>query len=144
MAYAMRADGDWIEIDGAFNLGEGDDLVQYPPNWLEFSTDDERADRGIFAIEEPDDAPAGVKVLGMILTGVDAPVREWVTQEYTLEEAQALALTASKQVRDAQLDQGLSLLACYEAWQAIRTAILAASDVAAVQAVDLTAGYPTD
>lgn len=48
-------DGKKLRKGEAFSIGEGDDLLQFPPNWLELSTAEDREPLGIF--EAPDPIP---------------------------------------------------------------------------------------
>lgn len=102
MAYAIRREGAWAEIFGGFKAlievnGELDD-VSFPANWLELVSEEERAAVGAFEIEEPEPAPASLRVIGSVIEGEDLPRRVWLTEAIPLGElrADALARIASR------------------------------------------------
>jgi hypothetical protein len=106
MAYAVKQGSTWIEIDGSFIVGEGDDAIQYPPNWPELATNEERAHLGIVAIEEPESPPSDSTVLGSTLTGDDAPTRVWTIQEPDLSDCKAIYKARAEAIRDAKVNGG--------------------------------------
>ncbi len=53
MIFAHLVDGQWVELVGGFTLGEDNDAVQYPANWLDLSTKEEREAVGIFEVIDP-------------------------------------------------------------------------------------------
>lgn len=71
MTYAIKKDGEWREIFGSFKAvvevnGVPDEL-SFPSNWLDLSTEEERAAIGIIEIAEPEAAPAGERVIGDVI-----------------------------------------------------------------------------
>ncbi len=111
MAYAIKRDGEWIEITGGFKVArlvndEMDD-ISYPGNWVDLATEEERAEIGVLEIVEPEPAPIGMRVIGTAIGGDEAPGRAWLTEAIPLDElrAQALAtLAARRWVRQQTMD----------------------------------------
>lgn len=100
MAFAYQASpGNWVEIAGPFSVGG----LQYPYNWPDLATSQERAARGIKQISEPVAPAAGLAITGQTLSDVNGtPARNWVTQAavpQVVSRLQAkLALAASGQL----------------------------------------------
>ncbi|MCZ4341509.1 DUF4376 domain-containing protein [Sphingomonadaceae bacterium G21617-S1] len=102
MAYALKRGDTWVEVAGGFKamklVNDVWDEVSLPSNWLELSTEEDRAELGLFEIEEPDHAPASVRVLGSVIEGDDRPQRVWQTEPIPLGDlrAQAVARIAAR------------------------------------------------
>lgn len=90
MAFALQRDGAWSEIFGSFKVtrlvnGELDE-VSYASNWPDLAPADERAEIGVFEIEEPGPPPAGFRVIGTAIEGDDRPRRVWLTEAIPVAE----------------------------------------------------------
>lgn len=48
---------DWVAIDGAFTLGEGEDALQYAANWPDLATPEEREAVGVTEVVDGDATP---------------------------------------------------------------------------------------
>ena len=93
--YAIKRDGAWQELRGAFTIGEGVDAIHYPAEWPAAVSAGDRAAVGIVEIVEPAPPAAGTMVLGSILTGDTVPTRVWQVAQPTLEEAKAQQMRAA-------------------------------------------------
>lgn len=94
MAYAYQAGGSWLEIFGAFTIGEGDAAIQYPADWPALATE-EREAAGVAEIAEADPPPAWMTVIGRELVDVAGiPTRRWITQAIDIETFRARQLAA--------------------------------------------------
>ena len=63
MAYVIeRTSGDLEEISGAFQSGDGGNAVNHPAEWLDASTEEERAILGIYDVP-PAEVPDGMIVV---------------------------------------------------------------------------------
>lgn len=109
MVFAYKKDGRWREVAGCFTLGEGDDALQYPANWPDLATENERAAVGIFVIEEPQPTPATERVIGSEIVGDKAPQRVWITEEIPLDELRAAKWAAAEAIRDAEVSKGFAV-----------------------------------
>lgn len=145
MSYAHKVEGVWIEVAGGFEAGG----VQYPANWPELATDEEREALGVFPIADAGPEPVGVKVLGQALVGASTPSRIWVTEPYSLAEAKAAALAKLRAHRAAKVsdppldaDPSAYVSACYAHAAMLATAVNGAGSAAAVAAINLEAGWP--
>ena len=79
MPYARNVNGAWIEVAGPFTVGEGENAIQYPANWLGGSTAEERAALGAVEIVEELAPAASMQLLGQQLVDVEGvPHRRWV------------------------------------------------------------------
>lgn len=95
MAYALLVGSTWVEIDGPFAIGEGDDAVHYPANWLASSSDEDLAAIGVLPIVEPGPPAAGLEVTGAVLIDVDGvPTRQITTAPIDLDRLRADAIRA--------------------------------------------------
>jgi hypothetical protein len=102
MGCARIVDGQWVEIGpegftAIVTVEDGvnepyEDLMQYPPNWVQAVAPEQRAALGIVEILEPEPAPAGVRVIGYVIEGEDLPRRKWLTEPIPLAELRAEAL----------------------------------------------------
>lgn len=97
MPFALREAGTWTEVAGPFVVAD----VQYPANWPDLASAEERGSLGLFEIQEAGEEPAGCQVLGMALVGRDTPRWEWVCVPLPLGELRAQRWEAAKAVREA-------------------------------------------
>lgn len=98
--FAHKVADDWIAIAAAFTVGEGDDAIQYPANWPELATPEERAAIGVAEIVEAGPSPTDVLILDQVIADVDGvPTRVWQTEPYPLAAAQALAWSRAQAVQ---------------------------------------------
>lgn len=103
MSYAIKIDGIWSEIAGSFVattiVNDEPDAVQFPANWPDLVSAEERATIGVVEIVEPGPQPLDVRVTGTAIEDVaGAPTRVWVTQPHDLDALAAELL--------AELDAG--------------------------------------
>lgn len=87
--FARLVDGQWARIEGGFVAGD----LQYPANWLELASAEERAALGILEILPADSAPAGSVDLGLeIVDLAGTPKYQLVVETLDLAAAQIRAL----------------------------------------------------
>ena len=114
MAIYKRPDGTQLRIGKPFTLGG----VQYPPNWLELSSDDEKIEIGIVIEPDPEPEPVDpIKQIDHFLSHSDEVLVGYAARaiEELLEERHA----AGKFVHQRVID----LLAERKAKRAERAAI---------------------
>lgn len=104
MSYAIKRDGSWIEITGAFRSGEGDDAIYHPAGWLEAVADQERAAVGVAAIVEPSPLADGLRIIGSrLLDNAGTPTRVYDTERAPTPVPQ---IVTPRQLRLALLSAG--------------------------------------
>ncbi len=102
-AYSDGAGG-WAEILGPFRIGGR----QYPYNWAELATAEEREDAGVAEIVETE-RPAGVRVTGYAIADDEGvPTRTWATEALPLDELAAARVAAVDVERDARIEGGFT------------------------------------
>jgi hypothetical protein len=109
--FARLIDGAWAEITDDFTaniLVDGEyDEAQFPADWPEKATSEERQALGLFAIVEPVAPPADQKPIGLSLIDEGGvPTRIWVLAPYPLEEAQAICWERAITYREARMSAG--------------------------------------
>lgn len=104
MTYAIKRDGQWIEISGDFKSGEDEDAVNHPYGWAQAASDDERASIGVASIVEPSPPAPGLRIIGTRLIDEDgAPTRIYDTEPVTTPVPQ---IVTPRQLRLALLGAG--------------------------------------
>ena len=84
MTYAIKKDGEWQEISGAFTDNDG---VQHPRGWIAVATADELAEVGVVEIVEID-IPEGQRVTASRIEEVDGgPTRVYDLEPIILPPA---------------------------------------------------------
>jgi len=138
-----------IPLDTPFTVGEGDNAIQYPANWLRFTSAEEKAAIGITEVADPVRADDRFYWNGDINNPRPVlDVRELLINQVNQTAYAMLLPTDWKIVRQVE-----TFIACDAETLAKRTAIraacsaniallTAASDVAALQAVVLS--WPED
>lgn len=87
--FARLQSGDWTPVIGAFVAGD----LQYPGNWLELASPEDREALGIFEILPPDSAPAGTAPLTLaIVDHGGTPKYQHQVEVIELADAKATAL----------------------------------------------------
>ncbi len=125
-----RHNGKKLPLNSPFVLGDGDDAVQYPANWLELSTDDDRAAIGIIEVPDPVRPDDRFYIVEENEDGsytatprdLDALKLEMVAQ-VKAEAGRLLSASDWKIVREAE-----GVKPCDQATKAYRAAVRAASD----------------
>lgn len=95
MNYAILRDDKWLEINGAFQSGNGADVVNHPAGWLDAASDEERTAIGIAMIDAPALPGPGLRIVSSELVDQDGtPKRVYVVEPVPTAE-QVAAMTAA-------------------------------------------------
>jgi hypothetical protein len=106
MSYAIKTGDEWHEIVGPFTVGEGDDAIQYPANWIDAASPEELAAIGVHLITEPEAPSADVRTIGSTIEGDDVPQRVLIIDEPSLAALKAIYVTRAEGIRDERLNGG--------------------------------------
>lgn len=108
MPYARKIAGEWVELlFGSFVIGDGEEAIQYPGDWPERATKEEREEIGLFEIEEAPPMPDDVVPIGTRLADRGGkPVRENVFEQYTPAQAGEIMWNRAKAYRQSMIDAG--------------------------------------
>jgi hypothetical protein len=138
MAYALMVAGEWQQLAGPFVVGEGEDAIQYCADWPNRATAEERAALGVAEIAEAGEQPEDVRVIDIELIDVDGvPTRTWVTEPFTLEDAQTICWARAQVYREQQKESGCNTASGRVQTNADSQRIISG----AVQAADLSKRY---
>jgi hypothetical protein len=109
MRYAKQnRSGQWVEVNGQFTHGEGDDILTYPPGWLDRISTQEAQALGCWPIvETPRPQGAHIKSLReeVVFDG-EKVLALWLTQSYTVQEAVDIMWSRIKARRLQELLKG--------------------------------------
>lgn len=101
MNHAILRDDKWLEISGAFQSGDGDDVVNHPAGWLDTATDEERAAIGVAMIDAPVMPGPGLRIVSSELVDQGGtPKRIYVIEPVPTAEQVASLTTAVVDRRD--------------------------------------------
>lgn len=86
--FAIKNDEAWVELNGPFVK----DGIQYPANWVELATTEERAAIGVAEVSPPDTVAPGLEITGREIAEVDGlPRLQFTTRPYPREIAEGIA-----------------------------------------------------
>jgi hypothetical protein len=100
MAYAFKEDGEWQEIANFFRAHVGDDIVTYNADALQSHSVEELATLGVKPITEASPPPTNSRTIGTeIVDENNAPVRRWIFNPYSPQEAHDIMWARAKTIR---------------------------------------------
>ena len=103
MTYARKIGDNWVEINGPFVFDE----IQYPQNWPELITQDEREAMGIYEIAPAPELPENSKFGGIRIDDYNGlPRYENIIVGYTPSEAADIMWERAKAHRQSIYDAG--------------------------------------
>lgn len=109
MAYALIINGQAVELAPGVGFTDGDGIM-HPANWLTVWSDEDKAEKGLFEIAEPEPVADGFRRVSTALEVVDGQVVRTVTDEaIPLAELKAVKLQAVRDRRWVAENAGVTV-----------------------------------